>query len=228
MKAQVEVNIVSYREVKTLEGSWSFDDYRKLLDLLGFGDVAGVADNELMEYLSMSLQELELDEAALEVLTYRLGHELNGNQISEISHEMIEEPLWEEYGNMALHEELFNVNSLLYHAFNGKFPRPKAALVELTITAKNQQAKEVLHHLNETVLCRVIAGGMSDHAILNRLFHEKLESGKFEEADDIVWTYDAKAEGACYTCHLTTSTYWVHELANAGTYQIEIEPREED
>ena len=43
-------------------------------------------------------------------------------QIDNLSNEILEEKLWEEYADLSLHEEFFAVHQLLYDAFEGTAP----------------------------------------------------------------------------------------------------------
>lgn len=138
-----------------------------------------------------------------------------------MSSEMLDEKLWEEDSDMTLHEQLFNVGSLLYAAYPSKFPEPDAVRVALQITATNELAKEVLSQpLSESFLVRLLADGMDEGAVLHRLFDEQLAGRSFPEADSIVWVVEAETvgQGAVET-HVISSDYWLDPLRNTKSYE---------
>ncbi|MBQ0740794.1 hypothetical protein J9332_41620, partial [Aquimarina celericrescens] len=78
--------------------------------------------------LFMAIPDFEPNEAASIVLTYKLSDQLNEGQIHSISHEMTNDKVAEEYPEPNLHYDLFNINQLLYKAYNGTFPNTEATL----------------------------------------------------------------------------------------------------
>jgi hypothetical protein len=223
MKPKFEVEVQSFTTIHKLADSWTKKDLIKILELADFDADESNSEEDLYDYLTMAFDELEPREAAEIVLTYVFGSKLNKNQIAEIALEMQEENLWEEYGDMSLHEDLFKVTSLLYHAYNGKFPHPDAADLLLVIKALNHDGEVLLRNVNETLISRLMAYGMSEHAVINRLFHENVESGKWPEAKDIVWQFSTEVMSSKQVeVDLTTAIYWVKELNNVADYQVEL------
>lgn len=186
-----------------------------------FEGVDEVSEPELFDYLSMALQENDPEDAAAIVLQYRLGDRLKKGQIQSVSHDMMEENLWEEYGDMSLHEELFNITALLYRALNGKFPHPDAADLTLKISAMKADAKLSLESIEESLIARILALGQGDHAIINRLFDEQVLGKEFQEAKDIIWKYDILERGEnSVTMHLITGLYRVKELRKGQIFGV--------
>lgn len=223
MKLKFEIEVKRFKTIHKLPNSWSKNDLISILNLVDFEADASSSESDLYDYLSMAFDELEPEESAAVVLTYILGEKLNKNQIAEIAHEMLEENLWEEYGDMSCHEDLFKAASLLYHAYNGKFPFPDAADVVLNIKALNHDAEIALKQIDEAFIARVISKGMSEHAVIFRLFHDAIEGGEWKEAKDIIWQYSVSEEvEKSVDIEFTTAIYWVKELKNASNYTIEL------
>lgn len=221
MKATFEVRVVRFSVMKELEGVWLADDFLKLLELMEFGDTSGIDASELRDICLMSLQDLQPRDAATLLLQYKLGEKLGKGEISNMSSEMLDEKLWEGDSDMTLHEQLFNVGSLLYAAFPTTFPEPDAVRVTLRVAAANESAEEVLSGpLSESFLVRLLADGMDDGAVLHRLFDEQLAGASFPEADSIVWIVHTEAIGDnAVEADVISSGYWLDSLRNTRSYE---------
>jgi hypothetical protein len=138
-----------------------------------------------------------------------------------MSSEMLDEKLWEEDSDMSLHEQLFNVASLLAAAFPARFPEPDAVRVSLQISAANPVAKEVLSRpLGESFLVRLLADGMDDGAVLPRLFEDQLTGDSFPEAESIIWTVETEpVDDRTIEAHIISSGYWLDSLRNTRSYE---------
>ncbi|MCJ7468486.1 MAG: hypothetical protein MUO53_17535, partial [Maribacter sp.] len=115
-----------FSTIHELPNAWNDQNYKELLEQMDFDDISGIAVNELKEMCMMSLTDNEPAEAAKIVLEYLFKERLTPGQIDNLSNEMLDEKMWEEYADLSLHEEFFNAAQLLYEAFNGKFPHPEA------------------------------------------------------------------------------------------------------
>jgi len=223
MKPKFNVEIKSFKTIHRLPNSWSKRDLIKILEQADFDADETNSEADLYDYLSMAFDELEPEEAAVIVLTHVLGNKLNKNQIEDIAHEMVEENLWEEYGDMSLHEDLFKVTSLLYHAYNGTFPHPDAADIVMRINALNHDGEVVLRKIDETFISRILAHGMTDHAVIYRLFHDQIAGGEWKEAKDIIWQFTPEVISAkAVEIEMTTAIYWVKELKHIVDFEVEL------
>ncbi len=167
----------------------------------------------------MALSDLAPDEAAKEVLLYLLDQDLSEGQIANLAHEMVEEPMWEEFADMRYHEAIFNANELLYTAFNGKFPRPEAVGLTIEVTADQPNRKVWLQAPTEAFIMRLLAGGMDDHSSMVRLFGAQLASGKLPEAENIIWKINPKGtKGECFSFEIIAATYWLAPIKDIDRY----------
>lgn len=219
MRSEFEVRPVSFTAIHELPGAWQLSDYRGLLTSLDFEDIDDLSDSELREMCLMALSDRELDEAAAHVLRHRLGTRLREGQIRDIAHDMIDEPLWEDYSDIRVHEQLYNANQLLYDAFNGKFPRPKAVQLEVEVEARDDDGEVLLEEPTEAFLARLLAAGMDEDALLHRLFEEQLAGHSFPEAESILWQFGVSApQRRVATFWTIGSGYWLNGMKDITTY----------
>jgi hypothetical protein len=192
-----------------------------LLTRFEYPDAEQLKPTELKEYLFMAISDFEPNEAAAILLDYKLSDVLADGQIDNISHEMLRVKVCENYTEIDLHQDLFNINQLLYKAYNGKFPLAKATVVLFEITGKNYDAEEVT---KETAL-KAISYGLSENNLLNRLLRDQLEGRtSFPEAEGIVWDLQNKGN---HVYSMTTSEKWLskNDFTNLE-YECNIQPFE--
>jgi hypothetical protein len=190
---------------------------------MDFGDVSSISDEELKELCMMSLTDSEPEDAAKIVLTYKLDGLLNAGQIDNISNEMLDEKMWEEYADLSLHENFFNITQLLYQAFNGKFPNPEAVQFQVRIIAGSPADLDVFKQDAEIPLIRLLVAGMPENTVIRRLFDDQLQSGEFREARDIIWQLHTEAEaGPSVLFTIISSQYWFRDFKYVEYFEAEI------
>jgi hypothetical protein len=122
--------------------------------------------------------------------------------------------LAEEYPDISFHYELFNINQLLYDAYNGKFPHTEAITFNIQLDIKADHEVEV----TEAIVLKAMSAGLNNHNLLHRLFEEQLKPEvKFPEAKNIIWILK-KLEN--HQFQITTSEYWI---ANEDITSLEFE-----
>jgi hypothetical protein len=213
--------IEKFNIISEIPNYWSIQDYITLLNEFDVPVSPTITALECIEYLQMAVSELEPNEAANVLLTYKLSDHLNENQIDQISNDMLLDKISEEYPEINLHCDLFSINQLLFKLYNGKFPNTRA--VSIDIIAEIEGYSELL--MKEDVLRNVVAM-TSDRNLIKRLFSEKLaDKSTFEEANDIVWQLNHV--GNKYT--LITSEYWINEQEIAmSSFETDFEPSDEE
>lgn len=190
------------KSIDKIDGAWTSDDFINLLEAFEYPDAKSIPEADLFEMLSMAISDYEPEEAAEVVLKYKLDKVLNQGQINNLSHEMLDDKVAEEYPNIALHYPLFNINQLLYEAYNGKFPRTLASVIdfELVFKGKIEVTKEII--------LRTISDLLSKKSVLKRLFNDQLDSGNpLNDAESIIWELKASGEN---TYRIITSDYWLN------------------
>jgi hypothetical protein len=211
--------INSVKTVEELKAAWTNDDYIQLLDRFGFPDAQDSKPEELKELLFMAISDFEPSEAAAILLDYKLSEHLNEGQIDQMSHDMLLDKISEEYSDIGLHHELFNINQLLFKAFNGTFPNAKATIVEFEIHPDKEVSKEVVLKAFDKTL--------TGSSVIKRLYSNHI-AGKenFDESEDIIWKLIAKGNNAY---EMTTSEYWMsRDEFKEAEFDAEVIPFEED
>ncbi|MGI4735353.1 MAG: hypothetical protein ACRYG7_09260 [Janthinobacterium lividum] len=214
------VERLSFQHLAELPTAWKNDDYLALLQQLNYDSPEALAPAELKEMCQMALTDLEPAAAAEAVLTYLFADELKEGQIEQLAHQMETEKLWEENPRLELHEGFFNATQLLYTAYNGKFPHPQAVEFKVKITAPTPDELATIDQAPAVTLLRLLAPGLSDRALLHRLFSEQLAGGEFPEAESILWqlTPSEKTETSV-VYDIISSDYWLEDFKYADTYE---------
>lgn len=220
MKYHIIIN--SIKSVESLPNAWTNNDYAQLLDKFRFDDAVNSNPEELLELLFMAISDFEPEEAAAIILDYKLSDFLNENQIDQISNDMLLDKISEEYADISLHHELFNINQLLFKAYNGTFPNAKATVVEFEIHPNQDITKEVV--------LKAFGSTLSGSNVIKRLFSNHLDGKEnFDEADSIIW--DLKFTGNSNYVFIT-SEYWMSKdefsKAEFDAEVIEFVEEEED
>ncbi len=221
MTTNFQVRVLSFSNLREIEGARTKDDFITLLDEMEYGDPSGIADEDLRQMCIMSLQDLKPEEAAYLILKHDMGGNLRDGQIRNLAVEMLDEKLWEEYADSAYHERMFNTGSLLYEAFPQSFPEPDAVRVELEIVAENPSAWKLLSPPpSESLLVRLLADGMDNHAVLHRLYGEQLKGKYFPTADEVVWITRTEVVGEkTMKMEVISSGYWLDALNDTKSYE---------
>lgn len=214
-KSNFDVRILSIKEIHTLPNSWSYEDYRNILKLADFEYWYGLHASELKEYTLLALQGFEPDEAAELVLKYKFEEQLKPGQIQNLAHEMMGDKLWEEYQDIRLHKELYNCAGLMKEVFPRDFPETDAIVCRLEVSAQNQPGRELLLQADKPFVARLLAHGMEDAALINRLFDDRITGNAFGEADSIIWDFTSERADHQVLFTIFSSNYWFHNLAAA-------------
>ncbi|MGM0621890.1 MAG: hypothetical protein ACQETJ_12640 [Bacteroidota bacterium] len=217
------VKITDVKSTDKLQEAWSNDDFKELLVRFEFPDAEQIKAAELKEYLFMAISDYEPNEAAAILLDYKLSDVLGEGQIDNLSHEMLRVKVSETYTDIQLHQDLFNINQLLYEAYNGKFPQVSVNIVEFELTDEHHAPVEIT---KETAL-KALSYGLSENNLLNRLFSDQLEGkAPFPEAEGIVWNMQKK-DDTVYS--MTISEKWLtkDEFAKPE-YECTVKPYEEN
>lgn len=196
------IKLKNIKSISKIEGSWAHEDYINLLELFDYDDAKSVPEAELFDMLSLAITDFEPDEAAKIVLKYRLSNTLNDGQINNLSHEMLEDKVAEEYPDISLHYPLFKINQLLYDAYNGKFPKTLASVIDFELSS-NEKIE-----VNKEIVLRTISDLLSEKSLLKRLFNTQLDSDtELKDAESIIWEF--KSMGA-NTYQIISSDYWLN------------------
>ena len=196
------IKIIRIKSIQKIEGSWTSEDYINLLELFEYPDPESIPESELFDMLSMAITDYEPDEAAKIVLKYKLYNALKDGQIENLSHEMLEDNVAEEYPDISLHYPLFNINQLLYDAYNGKFPKTLASVIDFELSFKNKIK------ISKEIVLRTMSDLLTEKSLLKRLFNEQLDSNvELKDAESIIWELYPIGEKSY---QIITSDYWLN------------------
>ena len=197
-----QCSIANIKSSHKVEGFWGDKRITDLLELFEAGDCSGMSEGEKKEMLQMGITDNKPEEAAEIVLNYIFKDRLNERQTHQMAHDMLEEDLSQEYPEIAYHHELFQINQLLFEAYNGKFPNSTVSIVSIEI----DELKELKPYSNSRIL-NILSGALSENSVLCRLYEDQLkENVEFKDANSIVWKNENTAPGK-YT--IVTSSYWL-------------------
>ena len=221
MTSRFQIDVADFSEIEEIAGDWTAADFRALLDAMEFGDHAGMDDGELREMCLMSLQDQDPEDAAFLVLKHVIADDLRDSQMRNMANEMQEENLWEDYVDPAFHERLFRVASLLYAAQPRVFPKTDAVRVSLAVRSSDPAGQALFNAAPaDAFLVRLIADGMDDRAVLNRMYGDQLKEPEFPNAPNIVWTAKVVANGAdAWAVDIIGSGYWLGPLEDTRSFE---------
>ncbi|PKH01255.1 hypothetical protein CXF72_17740 [Psychromonas sp. MB-3u-54] len=233
MNKEFNVEILSFLKISEIENSWVADDYKALLSMIDMGEdeLGGMSESELKEMCLMSLNDLEAHESAKLLLTHIFKNEITAGKIDQISHQMLEKNLWEVHADPAYHMSLFNAYELLRKAYNGTFTEPTGVKFTIKISADEKQSFDIFDGSLHAVIVRLLANGLQESAILNRLFEEKINGENFPEAKSILWILKELSTTDNERQYEITSSYlWFGELEDVTRFDADAHPdrKEED
>jgi len=218
-----DVSVKGLKKSLELPDSWNESDYRKLLTLLEIDGVDDLAGNDLLDVLLMALQDLEPAQAGERVLAYRLQQRVSRGVRDNIVQDLLEgQRLWDEHPNLYLHADIFAACVVLHAAFPAEFPQPDLMRLELHLWAAGSAGKALLAAPPEAAfVTRLLADGMSEKSILERLFDEQLAGRDFPEAEGIVWRAwysEHSADGSEALLTVYSSRHWLQAMAEVDNF----------
>ncbi|OOV18278.1 hypothetical protein [Flavobacterium sp. LM4] len=200
-----QVIIKNIDTVNEVEGYWSDEDLIQLLGKFNYPDGTTAEKSSLPELLEMAISDYEPNEAAAIVLEYKLGDQLSEGQIEQISNNMLIDKVCEEYPEIHMQGTLFNVNQLLFKAYNGKFPNAKASVVHFSMTPTDGEIQK----LTEENVLKLLNNGLSDRNLIKRLFENQISQNiPFTEAESIIWELTTEDD---VNYNLVTSENWINK-----------------
>lgn len=217
------IKIENVHTVDEITDYWTNDDYIQLLEKFDYPDAEDTSTESLRELLFMAMTDFEPSEAARVVLDHKLGENLSEGQIDQISNDMLNDKVCEEYPEMELQAALFHINQLMFKAYNGKFPSSSATIIECSMTPLDKNDETVL---TKEMVLRLLNDGLSERNIVKRLFEEQMKTNtSFPEAENIIWDLQ-NPEKTRY--RITTSGNLIKkEEVIAVEWEAEIEPSPE-
>ena len=235
MSKEFKVDILSFQKISKIENAWVADDYKALLAMIDIDEdeLGGMSESELKEMCLMSFNDFDADESAKLLLTHIFKDEITEGKIDQMSHQMVDNNLWEEHADPAFHLSLFNAYGLLREAYNGIFAVPTGLKFTIKVTAAKNDSFEIFEPSLDAVIVRLVSNGLHESAILNRLFEEQISGDNFPDAKNILWilkelsTTDTERQ-----YEITSSDLWFGELEDVTSFEADahadVEEEDED
>ncbi len=200
MKYNVQINAIE--ALDEIANYWTENDYRELLQLFDFPDSNSIKTENLLEMLQMAITDFEPAAAARVLLQYKLSEHLNDGQMDQMAHDMLLDKISEEYPEISLHYALYNINQLLFKAFNGTFLNTKATRIDFTIGGHDSETP-----ITKAGILRLLQHALSPNNLLVRMFETQLATNvDFPDAENIVWELKTTDN---HNFELITSEYWL-------------------
>lgn len=221
------IEMLSFLKISEIENAWTAEDYKTLLSVMSIGedDLVGLNTSQLKDMCLMSLGDFEHHESAKFLLAHLFQDEIAEGEMTEgkieqMSHHMTEHKLWEEHADPAYHMRLFNAYGLLRQAYNGIFADPTGVKFTVKITADEEGAFEIFEQSLHAVMVRLLSKGLSESAILNRLFETQMNGEDFPSAPKILWLLKALSHTDKERQYeVTSSHFWFGDLQNAKRFE---------
>lgn len=222
--AKYGVVVDGIEELTELDDSWLAADYVAILTSQDVHGASQIAPEELRDMCLFALQDLDPPEAAAILLKYKLRTRLSPGQIKNYSIESQHERLWEQSADLAVHESMFAIASLLNSVNSMAFPAPDALRVSLSIQCDDEAGLAIFSDtMDRALLVRMLSAGMDDSAILNRLFGEQIAAGKVADADSIIWNASVDStDPALIRMKITSSAYWLNGLRETESFDWDL------
>ncbi len=223
MQALYDVEVMGLTVVRDMPGSWVASDYLALLDALEVTGVDGLSETDLRDMALMALQDLDPEAAADAVLGLKLKDSISRCARGNIVQDLIDDQRpWEEAADISLHSRIFAAAVLLQAAFPTRFSRPDMMRLALRLTAKAPHASDVFEAAPApSFVARLLADGMPETSVLERLFEDRIESNSFADAGGIVWQAgfsDIADDPPAATLTVYSATLWLKAMEDAERF----------
>lgn len=226
MPSSCQITIVSISEIHSLPGTWDNDSLRALLDLAEVDDLGDIAEADLLEMSLMVLQDLGNQKAGELVLEAVFGDSMRPGVRQNLVDDLQDIEPWNDFAEIDQQRGIFIAVCLLHKAFPTRYGTPDALRVRARIQPRTDSAAKALIAPSAVWLIRVLACGMSEHAIVHRLYSSELQSGEFSDAEGLIWecetAEDPAATGTSRTFDITASAQLFNTLTAGQSFTAEV------
>ena len=221
--AKATVIPLQVSKIYQLHNSWSLSDYKAIIEHLD-GESADLNDNEIEEYMQMLIADNEVSESAFPILKFALGDHLSEGQLQNLSNEMEDDKMWEEYPDIAYHKDIFRVNQLLYYAYNGKVARGEACVIDMQVKTTDNELMALFTQQDVDAIFRLVMGGSDSHSKVHRLYDGEEAESYIDDAKHLLW--DIKTQVVSeqeIKVQVTSSAYWLDSYQDDQEYSVDID-----
>lgn len=223
-RERFRVTVEQWAEIHQLPDSWPAARLREVLERADFDDA--VDDADLLDMAVLALQDLDVQDAGELVLEVVFGQKMSAGVRQNLVDDLDDDRPWEQFASIGLQAGIFEAMVLLQQVFPNRYGIPDALRLEISLQALDRTAAGYLaagSGIHPLVL-RLLASGMPDNAVLNRLYSSELKSDEFAEAADILWQVEqvsSDAESATMRCVVYSSWQWLAPLEDLEEWEAE-------
>ena len=225
MRIKCNVQVISKKTIYEIPNAWTGNDYRSIMAQLGLNQKVEFSEVEEMAINALADQDHKVSAALL--LNYKLKDHLTKDQIQNLSYDMMKVNISEEYPDIFIQHELFNINQLLHKVYKDRFLKNKA--IELILTLKLDQISYMRDEdwINNIIL-KALSPELGDHLEKLRMNEDEINSrDRISLASGIFWkTEICKAMDGCFDIRLFSSRYWLGNVQPGLAYETTIEVSE--
>lgn len=229
MPNSYQVTIISVSEIHTLTGAWNNDSLRALLELAEVDDLGEIADADLLEMSLMVLQDLGNQKAGELVLGAIFGDSMRAGVRQNLVDDLQDAEPWNDFAEISQQRGIFLAVCLLYKAFPTRYGTPDALKLRVRFRHLTSSGATALNTPQAAWLIRILACGMSEHAIVHRLYETELHSGEFSDAKGLIWEYepveDPDATATSRTFDITGSSQLFNTLTARQNFTAAVKTR---
>lgn len=196
MPSSYQVTIESINEIHTLAGTWDNESLRALLKLAEVDDLGDIADTDLLEISLMVLQDLGNQKAGELVLAAVFGDSMRPGVRQNLVDDLQDSEPWNDFAEINQQRGIFIAVCLLHKAFPTRYGTPDALKLRVRFQPLSQSGAAALITPRADWLIRMLACGMSEYAIVHRLYGAELKTGEFSDAPGLIWDCEPVEEPA--------------------------------
>ena len=220
---KVKVSPLRLIKLTELSDGWTGKEFDLLKSNFEVVD-EGLSEPEQMEYLFLAMGELPPADLAKELLQMKCAEKLSQGQLENLALEMEQDRMWEEYPDMTMHQDIFNVNQLMYKVYNGKVSKGEAHQLDLEVETQDEEIQSLLLSGNSDLALRLIMRGMDAHGLINRLYNDEDLNSLIGDAESILWSVKGERQSAeTIKIVVTSSSYWLEDFVKKETYLVTVD-----
>ena len=226
MPGSYQVTVLSISEIHSLTGTWDNDVLRALLKLAEVDELGDIADADLLEITLMVLQDLGNQKAGELVLEAVFGDSMRPGVRQNLVDDMRDIEPWNDFAEISQQRGIFIAVCLLHKAFPTRYGTPDALKIRVRFQPLAKSETMAPGTPRADWLIRMLACGMSEYAIVHRLYGAELKSGEFKDAPGLIWecepVEDPEGTGASRTFDITAASQLFNTLTARQSFTAEV------
>lgn len=229
MPNSYQVTIESISEIHSLTGTWDNDALRALMEQAEVDELGDIADADLLEMSLMVLQDLGNQKAGELVLEAVFGDSMRPGVRQNLVDDLQDAEPWNDFAEIHQQRGIFIAVCLLHKAFPTRYGTPDALKLRVRFLPPSSSGTAAINTPQAAWLIRILACGMSEHAIVHRLYETELHAGEFNDAKGLIWecepVEDPSGTATSRTFDITASSQLFNTLSARQSFTAEVKLR---